>query len=184
MGLKTYHLPEVEAKTTGRTAMELVTSTAEKLKVAVPWRTVTDFINTLPHEYNVAPTIVAVDCVKPSQNRFKVYVRTRATHFSALLDMLTLGGQLQGPAIDATLETVRDIWHGLFGDIDDEESIRQYNSGPAGFLFYYEMAPGRSAPIPKIYIPTGRFCQDDEQVASVMARYVDDEYTRDVQNLL
>jgi hypothetical protein len=91
---------------------------------------------------------------------------------------------LQGPAIDATVATFCDIWHGLFGDVPDNYPIPQRNSGPTGFLLYYEMAPGRTAPIPKIYIPAGRYCKNDEQVAAVMSRYVDEEYTDDVQSLL
>ena len=186
MGLKTYFLPHIRSQMIGVPAMDLVTSTINELGMSFPWSKATSYFATLPAEFNIQPTIVAVDCVSDANNRFKVYVRTQATNLSALCDMLTLGGQLEGPAIDATVATLRDLWKALFGDISDETPVthKRTNKGPTGFLFYYEMAIGSASPIPKIYIPPSRFSDSDAHVARVVSQFVGSSYYEDVRSLL
>ena len=186
MALKTYFLPHIRSQMTGVPVMDLVTSTINDLGMAFPWSKATSYFATLPAELKVQPTIVAVDCVSDTNNRFKVYVRTQATNLSALCDMLTLGGQLEGPAIDATVNTLRDLWHALFGPISDETPVKhkRSNNGPTGFLFYYEMAIGSAFPIPKIYIPAARFSDSDAHVARVVSQFVGSSYCDDIRSLL
>ena len=132
--------------------------------MGLPWSKATSYFSTLPATFNVQPVIAAVDCVADADNRFKVYVRTQATYLSALCNMLTLGGQLKGAAIDAALAKLRDLWRALFGPIPDEIPVKHKRSsnGPTGFLFYYEMAIGSSFPVPKIYIPSARFLENED----------------------
>lgn len=187
MGLKAYFLPQVRSRVTGIPVMDILTSTINDLGMRVPWSRATSYFSTLPAEFNIQPVIAAVDCVRDVDNRFKVYVRTQATHLSALCDMLTLGGQLEGPAVDATLAKLRELWRALFGPaVSDETRVKhkESNTGPTGFLFYYEMAIGSSSLIPKIYIPAARFLEDDAHVAQVMSRFVGSSYCDDVRSLL
>ena len=186
VGLKAYFFPSVRSKMTGTPAMDMLTSTISNLGMSLPWSKATAYFSTLPQEYKIEPVIAAVDCVSAAENRFKVYVRTQATHLSALCGMITLGGQLDGPAIDVTLATLRELWRALFGPISDEAPVQQHQSskGPSGFLFYYEMALGSSSPIPKMYIPAARFLESDGHVARVMSQFVGRSYTDDIQSLL
>lgn len=186
MGLKAYFLPQVRSQMTGVPVMDILTSTINDLGMGLPWSKATSYFSTLPAEFKIQPVIAAVDCVPDAENRFKVYVRTQATSLAALCDMLTLGGQLKGAAIDDTLAKLRDIWRALFGPISEETSLRhkRSNIGPTGFLFYYEMALGSSSPIPKIYIPAARFLESDAHVAQVMSQFVGSGYCDDVQSLL
>ena len=186
MGLKAYLLPQIRSQMTGIPVMDILTSTINDLGMGLPWSKAALFFSTLPVEFEVQPVIAAVDCVSDADNRFKVYMRTQATHLSALCDMLTLGGQLNGPAIDSTLARLREIWYALFGSISDMTPVKhkRSNVGPTGFLFYYEMALGNSFPIPKIYIPAARFLESDVHVARVMSQFVGSNYCDDVQSLL
>lgn len=186
MGLKAYFVPQVRSKLTGIPVMDILTSTINDLGMGLPWSKATSYFSRLPAEYNVQPAIAAVDCVSDAENRFKVYVRTQATHLSALCDMLTLGGQLKGPAIDATVTKLRDIWRALFGPISEDTPVqhKRSNAGPTGFLFYYEMALGSSSPIPKIYIPAARFLESDAHVSQVVSQFVGSSYYEDVRSLL
>ena len=186
MALKSYFLPQMRSRMTRVPVMDIVTSTINDLGMGLAWSKATSYFSTLPAEFNVQPAIVAVDCVADANNRFKVYVRTQATHLSALCDMLTLGGQLKGPAIDATLTTLRNIWHALFGPISDDTPVKhkRSNNGPTGFLFYYEMAIGCSYPIPKIYIPAARLLESDAHVAQVISQFVGKSYCDDVRSIL
>ena len=186
MGLKAYFLPQVRSQKTGVSVMDILNSTIESLGMGLPWSKATSYFSTLPPKFNVQPVIAAVDCVADADNRFKVYVRTQATDLSSLCDMLTLGGQLKGAAIDATLNKLRDLWHALFGPISDKTPVKhkRSNNGPTGFLFYYEMAIGSSSPIPKIYIPAARFLESDAHVAQVVSQFVGGSYCKDVESLL
>jgi DMATS type aromatic prenyltransferase len=170
MGPKVYFLPQVRAKVTNTPVMDLLTRAIEGLHLDVPWSKATSYFATLPAGYG-EPAIAAVDCVPDTQNRFKVYVRTLTTHLSVLCDMLTLRGKLEGPTIDATLAELRKLWRELFGPASDDTPVKQKQSdtGPTGFLFYYETAPGNCSPIPKIYIPAARFLESDEHAAQVLS---------------
>jgi DMATS type aromatic prenyltransferase len=186
MGLKAYLLPQVRSQMTGIPAMDILTSMINDLGMGLSWSKATLYFSSLPVEFKVQPVIAAVDCVPDTNNRFKVYIRTQATHLSALCDMLTLGGQLKRPAIDSTLSKLREIWYALFGSISDMTSVKhkKSNTGPTGFLFYYEMALGSSSPIPKIYIPAARFLESDALVARVMSQFVGSNYCNDIQSIL
>ena len=186
MGLKAYFLPQVRSQVTGISVMDILTHTINDLGMGLPWSKATSYFSTLPAEFDVQPVIAAIDCVPDVDNRFKVYVRTQATNLSALCEMLTLGGQLEGPAIDATLATLRELWCAMFGPISDETPVthKKSNTGPKGFLFYYEMAIGSSSLIPKIYIPAARFLDSDAHVARVMSRFVGSLYCDDLRPLL
>ena len=170
----------------GVPVMDILDFAISSLGIELPWSMVTPYFSTLPAGFNIEPVIAAVDCVPDVVNRFKVYIRTQATHLSALCDMLTLGGQLQGAAIDDTLAKLRDLWHALFGPISDETPVehKRSNVGPTGFLFHYEMVLGNPFPTPKVYIPAARFLESDAHVARVVSEFVGSSYCGDVQSLL
>lgn len=186
MGLKAYFLPQVRSQLTGISVMDILTSTINDLGMSFPWSKATSYLSKLPAQFNVQPVIAAVDCVSDAESRLKVYVRTQATHLAALCDMLTLGGQLDGPAIDATVAKLRDLWRALFGPISEDTPVghKRSNTGPTGFLFYYEMALGSSSPIPKIYIPAARFLESDAHVSQLVSQFVGSSYDEDIRSLL
>jgi DMATS type aromatic prenyltransferase len=171
---------------TGVPVMDILTSTVENLGMGIPWSKATSYFSILPAEFNVQPVIAAVDCVANVDSRFKVYVRTQATHLSALCDMLTLGGQIDGPAVDAILVKLREIWCALFGPISEETPVKHKRSstGPTGVLFCYEMIVGSSSPIPEIYIPADSSLESDAHVAQVISQFVGSSYCDDVRSLL
>ena len=186
MGLKTSFLLQARSQVTGVPVTDILNSTINDLGMGLPWSKVTSYLSTLPAEFKVQPVIATVDCVSDADNRFKVSVRTQATHLSALCEMFTLGGQLSGPAIDATLAKLRDLWRALFGPISDETPIKpkQSSIGPTGLLFQYGMAIGSPSPIPEIYIPVARFLDTDVHVAQVISQFVVSSYCDDFRSLL
>ena len=171
---------------TGVPAVYAVTRTTNDLGARLPWSKVTPYFRTLPIELNVPPVIAAMDCVPDVENRSKVYVRTRPTYLSALCGTLTLGGQLGGPTIDATLVGLREPWRALFGPISDETPVhhKRSNISPTGLFFYYEMALGNPCLIPKIYIPTALSPQSDAHVAQAMSQFVESYYYDEIWSSL
>jgi DMATS type aromatic prenyltransferase len=131
--------------------------------------------------------------VQPSQNRVKVYVRTQASSLSAIIDLMTLGGELSDASVLSAVATVRHLWHLLFSEADESVSIPCLRPGhfSNGFVVYFEMRLNRSTPSTKAYIPVRHYCCDDAVISQAMAQYyreiglcsVGDRYVSDIQHL-
>jgi len=154
---------------------------------------VIQYLATLPEHYQAKTEIVAIDCVQPSQNRAKVYVRTQASSLSSIIDLMTLGGELSDASVLSAVATVRHLWHLLFSEADESVSIPCLRPGhfSNGFVVYFEMRLNRSTPSTKAYIPVRHYCRDDAVISQAMAQYyreiglcsVGDRYVSDIQHL-
>ena len=151
------------------------------------------YLATIPEHYQAKIEVVAVDCVQPSKNRAKVYVRTQASSLRSVIDIMTLGGKLSDPSILSAVATLRHLWRLFFDEPDENVSIRSLRPGHfgSGFSVYFEMALNRSTPSTKAYIPIRHYCHDDAVIARSMAQYyrevglpsVGDRYVSDIQSL-
>ncbi|EGN93839.1 hypothetical protein SERLA73DRAFT_188952 [Serpula lacrymans var. lacrymans S7.3] len=188
---KAYFLPHIRCQVSNLTTTKLTTNAMEIMGLETPWSTVTSYLSTLPEHFQANPEIVSIDCTAPSINRAKVYVRTQATHYHAIADFMTLGGQLSDPSIDAALSTLRHLWNLLFVGIDEDTPLTSSNPGhfTSGFVLYYEMTLDRPTPMPKAYIPVQHYCDSDAHIARALAQYyketgnvsVGERYVSDVQ---
>lgn len=159
-----------------------------------PWAMVISFIATLPDHNCTTPEIVSVDCVEPIKNRVKVYLRTQASSLNDIINLMTLGGELSSPSISSTIDTLRHLWLLLFGPVGDSISIpsKTPDHYASGFVVYFEMALGRTVPVPKVYIPVRHYCRNDEEISKSLAQYyreigipsIGDRYLSDMQNIL
>lgn len=192
--MKAYFLPHLRSKSLGISRKDLVTDFMKIVHLEDPWSKVVQYLQSpsgLSHKAYVE--IVAVDCVAPSKNRVKVYIRTQASSLDSIIDLMTLGGMLSNPSVLSTIETVRHLWRLLFGDIQDNMPVPSSTPGRVayGFLVYFEMALGVADPAPKVYIPVIRYCRNDGQIAEALAQYygetglpaVADRYIADAQNM-
>jgi DMATS type aromatic prenyltransferase len=158
-----------------------------------PWAMVIRYLATLPEHCQVKTEIVAVDCVQPSQNRAKVYVRTQASSLHSVIDLMTLGGELSDPSILSAVATFRHLWRLLFSESDESVSIPSLmpEHFASGFSVYFEMRLNRPTPSTKAYIPIRHYCRNDAVIAKAMAQYyreiglasVGDRYVSDIQRL-
>ncbi|KAJ6461402.1 tryptophan dimethylallyltransferase-domain-containing protein [Mycena sanguinolenta] len=170
---KAYFLPHIRSKSTGVSPAALVTDCMMNLGLAKPWGTVTDFIKTLPHDFEAIPEIVSVDCLEPSKNRAKVYLRTKAASLKSISELMTLGSNVTGPVVSDTVRTLERLWRRLFPTADDTTSIPSRNSDhyASGFVVYFEMTLGSSLSLPKVYIPVRHYCQDDHTIAEAISSF-------------
>jgi DMATS type aromatic prenyltransferase len=155
---------------------------------------VLSYMAQLPAHHKATLVIVSVDCIIPSKNRAKVYIRTQASSLHAIIDLMTLGGKLSNPSILSTIATLRHLWRLLFDGIDEDVPLasRAPDHYASGFLFYFEMSLGNPSPAPKVYIPVRFYCKNDGVIAEALAQYykdvgmssVGDRYLSDVQSLL
>jgi tryptophan 7-dimethylallyltransferase len=158
-----------------------------------PWAMVIRYLATLPEHCQTKTEIVAVDCLQPSKNRAKVYVRTQASSLRSIIDLMSLGGELSDPSILSAIATVRHLWRLFFSEADESVSIPCLRPGHfgSGFSVYFEMGLNRSTPSTKAYIPIRHYCRDDAVIAQAMAQYyrdiglssVGDRYISDIRRL-
>ncbi|KIM73557.1 hypothetical protein PILCRDRAFT_725491 [Piloderma croceum F 1598] len=190
---KAYFLPHIRSQATGISIDKLVTECMKALGLEDPWAMVIRYLATLPEHCQTKTEIVAVDCLQPSKNRAKVYVRTQASSLRSIIDLMSLGGELSDPSILSAIATVRHLWRLLFSEADESVSIPCLRPGHfgSGFSVYFEMGLSRSTPSTKAYIPIRHYCRDDAVIAQAMAQYyrdiglssVGDRYISDIQRL-
>lgn len=191
---KSYFLPHLRSQAMGVTQTQLVTTCMTALGLESSWMMVLTYISTLPVDHQAGPEIVSVDCVEPSKNRAKVYIRTQASNLRAIIDLMTLGGTLSSPSILSAIATLRHLWFLLFGEVEEAASLHSTSPGhyASGFVVYFEMGLGRPIPSPKVYIPVRHYCDNDTKIAKALAQYykeiglpsVGDHYLADIQSFL
>ncbi|KAF8174909.1 tryptophan dimethylallyltransferase-domain-containing protein [Pholiota molesta] len=142
-----------------------------------PWSVLASYIGTQsPERGRLISDIVAVDCVAPSRNRAKVYVRTADRTFKTIEQHITLGGLLSGDeSVRGTVNMLRTLWGFFFPGIGEDEPlpIQHPKMGEwPGFLIYYEMTPGSAMPFPKVYIPVRQYCPSDAFIAEAVSMYL------------
>ena len=136
--------------------------------------------------------MIAVDNVAPEYSRVKMYFTTSRTSFSFVRGVLTLGGRI-GVGEDQ-VQSLRGLIHGLAGlapDFPEEEEIppsqlytceQKHECGypeiPAlvsGYMFYFDIAPGRAVPAVKLTIVTRGFVTDDLTIAGVITDWMENQ---------
>ncbi|KAF7332998.1 putative dimethyl allyl transferase [Mycena venus] len=175
---KVYFLPYVRAALEGVSDFSLVNNCMSELGLEDSWGMAYSHIQSIAEISRPTIAMVAVDCIEPSRNRAKVYVRTQgSTSFSDIVELLTLGGKISDSHVVQTVAAMRHLWRLLFPGVGDDtplSSKRGPEYYPTGFLIYYEMALGRAVPIPKVYIPVRHYCDSDSHVAAALSQYFKD----------
>lgn len=174
---KVYFLPYVRASLEGIADFSLVKACMSEIGVQDSWEMAASYIQSMPELIRPTVAMVAVDCVEPSKNRAKVYVRTHSSSFNDIADLLTLGGKISDEYVAHTLSAMRHLWHLLFPGVGYNTPLTSKRGPeyyPTGFLIYYEMALGRAIPIPKIYIPVRHYCDSDSKIARALSQYFKD----------
>ncbi|PPQ78838.1 hypothetical protein CVT26_011849 [Gymnopilus dilepis] len=172
---KAYFLPHILSQATGEPPMELITRCVTEMDLGSQWHYVTAYLQSKTDMESV-PEIVAVDCVKKSENRAKVYIRTAANSLNQLIELFTLGGLLCDPTVLETVTYIRKAWGLLFGDIDEDYTLESRNPGhyASRFVLYFELSLMKQYPAPKLYIPVRHYCENDSVVAKAISQLCDE----------
>ncbi|CAA7266895.1 unnamed protein product [Cyclocybe aegerita] len=189
---KAYFLPHLRSQATGISQMDLVTSCMNELDLGSQWKIVASyFTEKVPH-LDATPDIVAVDCVHKSKNRAKIYVRCNASSLNEITEVFTLGQRLKGLLINKAIEMIEEVWRQLFVGKNDDQRLESNNPDhfASRFVLYFELAPGREIPFPKLYIPIRHYCQNDALVGEALEQLYKEKYgikethLRDIQSAL
>lgn len=199
--LKVYFMPELRAKLEGCSKLSLVESVINKLAVGEPklgaaFGLVSDFLRSFDPLDRPEVEIVAIDCVKPAENRIKLYVRSNETSIDSVVNMMTLGGRLSHASSETALASLEELWRLIFSL--DETKGKSEPLAPeserhrtAGVLYYFELKPGKAVPKSKVYMPVKHYAKSDLQVARGLSTYLSARnqglsgagYTESVQSL-
>lgn len=138
------------------------------------------FLKTNHQGQQLHPAGLAIDCVVPSKSRVKFYLQTANTDFDSVREIMTMGGMIQG--LDRQLDDLHSLIKlitGLDANYPSskpvsattaayENGLKHFENVPellAGYIYYFDIAPGKSMPDIKFYIPTRHYAKDDLQVA-------------------
>lgn len=119
--------------------------------------------------------IFAVDCVAPVKSRLKIYMRTQATSFSSVREIMTLGARLQDPGIDRGLHELQSLMDLILTDASQmlpSENLPIKNHRTAGFLYYFDIKHGAVEPGVKIYIPVRHYGKSDLAIVKGLESYL------------
>lgn len=133
---------------------------------------VVDFLKTDSHGLLLQPFMLAVDCVKPSNSRMKLYFQTTESSFDSVRTIMTLGGQIQG--VEIALDELHRLIELVLGleknfpssqDLPAPASAVLDNVLKSGYRYYFDFATGSSMPGIQLYIPLRLFGTNDLNIA-------------------
>ena len=176
---KAYFLPGLRASRDGITTWDLVHSAVCDIAMReAPMQRALDmlasFIQSHSKLYQLWIEIVGIDCLPCELSRLKIYVRSRATSFNSIRQIMTLGGKLNHTGIVAGLNRLKTLWQlvlGLAPGISDDDELNVVQHRTAGMLYYFEFRPQADTPIPKLYIPVRHYARNDLQIAQGLMNY-------------
>ena len=150
--------------------------------------TLHEFLATSPAGKELRPFCLSVDNVVPEKSRLKWYFNSPQTSFDSIRDIMTLGGRVAGKHLETQLAELRALINAVTGlppDFPENKQIpqapQQDNTGNfiempellAGNVYFFDIAPGKSLPEMKVYVPVRNFGQDDLALAHGLSEWME-----------
>lgn len=179
--LKAYFIPSLKAKRTGKSKLQLIRTAMEDLSDKQPemvsaFNVLARYIDSREERKRLEVEIVAIDCVRPSESRVKIYVRCRITSFDSVVDIMTMGGMLDSKPMRKTLASLKDLWSRVLGldhGFSTSAPLKPRGHRTAGILYYFELKPGSALPSVKLYIPVKHYGVNDLEVAKGLSGFLE-----------
>ncbi|KAF4877300.1 4-O-dimethylallyl-L-tyrosine synthase [Colletotrichum siamense] len=186
--VKSYFIPTVKASSLGISNLDLVEQAIQSLPPLGPecssttlmgqFSLLKDFI--LCHHPTEQPAveIVAIDCVDPTDSRVKIYIRSKNTTISSMIDVMSLDGRLPFLS-DTVMSSLKELWVAVFGSGAEDDvgalsrPLPTIDHRTSGILYYLELKPGAPLPKPKVYLPVRHYARDDEQIARGLSGFLE-----------
>ncbi|KAH7038344.1 aromatic prenyltransferase [Microdochium trichocladiopsis] len=140
-----------------------------------------EYLTNDPEGQQLTPFMLAVDNVEPSKSRLKLYFLGPRNSFASVRSIMTLGGKK--PVDEAHLQELRSLICAVSGideahpeDQDTPFTAAHYTDGTKdnfgqlpevlhNYVYYFDIAPGRSLPDVKFYTPVRGYGPDDAALA-------------------
>ncbi|KAI1325880.1 dimethylallyl tryptophan synthase GliD1 [Xylariaceae sp. FL0255] len=147
-----------------------------------------DFLSNDPEGQSLTPYMLAVDNVKPSKSRLKLYFLGSHTSFTSVRRIMTMNGTKQVP--EKYLQELRSLICAITGvspDYPEDKELPSIkgnhttwtkdNSGEVPDVlrhnvYYFDIAPGRTVPDIKFYIPVRDYGIKDHELAEHLINWM------------
>ncbi|CAK4032110.1 dimethylallyl tryptophan synthase 1 [Lecanosticta acicola] len=204
LNVKTYFIPRKIGQTEGQIPLAEWEKSLQLLDPGNKARAAMhEFLSMTAEGQAMSPFMLAVDDVTPEKSRLKFYFQTSHTSFQSVREIMTLGGAIKVP--DEKLAELKSL---VYAVTDLPEDFPEEDEAPltqayaplakenfvelpillAGYIYYFEIAPGQTLPQIKFYTPVRRYGPDDYKLAGGitkwMAAHGRGEYTDRYFNML
>ncbi|KKK24070.1 hypothetical protein ARAM_007741, partial [Aspergillus rambellii] len=150
-----------------------------------------DFLATSPEGRLMNPFCLSVDNGDPANARLKWYFNNPHTSFSAIREIMTLGGRIptddtraqQFNELFDLLKTLTDQPPTFPSDSEFPYVAQNGDSGAASFaevpemlkgcVYFFDISPGKPLPAIKFYFPVRNHCRNDLVVTQNFTRWLD-----------
>ncbi|MCJ1313093.1 hypothetical protein MMC25_006770 [Agyrium rufum] len=200
VNVKPYVIPDLKAVQGGISRFQVISRglrSATHLGIDLPaLDALEDFVTHDPKGSRLEFPAIAPDCIDPKKSRLKIYGRSAGTSFDTVRAIMTLGGQLQDPALLVSLNNIWELWRlvlSLPSDFPTSESLVANNGThpTCGILYNFDIKPGNVTPETKVYIPVKHYATNDAAVLQGLATFLRsrgrvayvDEYVRAVEKM-
>ncbi|RBR19908.1 hypothetical protein FVER53590_12218 [Fusarium verticillioides] len=122
--------------------------------------------------------VIGIDCINPEEGaRVKIYIEPQSNTWEAVVQHVTLGGQVTDKTTMEGLAVLRDMWHILINEPEDKEFDEKFSKkiledkpDVSGACFSWELKPGQDVPEVKIYVPLNQYFKNDKDAAEAMEK--------------
>lgn len=177
--VKTYFMPMLKAIELNQTRANVLFHSIERLErdhpeISFPaFKTLSTYMGNDPLGTHCEVEMIAVDCVKPSQSRVKIYLRSQDTSWDTVRSILTMNGQIS--ISQQALANLRTLWQlvlGLEPNFSSVDQLPQCQRSEAGTFYCFWARPGDQALTCKLYIPAKYYGKNDRAIAQGLSRYL------------
>ncbi|EMD88355.1 hypothetical protein COCC4DRAFT_44186 [Bipolaris maydis ATCC 48331] len=153
-----------------------------------PARTAVDrFLSTSPYGQSLTPISVAVDNIAPESSRLKWYFHTAQTSFASVRHIMTLGGVIASSEVEGLLDQLASLVKAVNGLGDDFPEDVEVPAGSEletsldfgelskvlkGYLYYFDIAPGKAVPEIKLFVPTRYYGGNDFVLGHALTQWM------------
>ncbi|KAI1261846.1 aromatic prenyltransferase [Xylariaceae sp. FL1019] len=141
-----------------------------------------DFLANDPEGQYLTPYMLAVDNVKPSKSRLKLYFIASRSSFASVRSIMTLGGRKR--VAEDLLQELRSLICAVSGvdpgfpedqetpftaahyTDDTKDNFGELPEILHSYVYYFDIAPGRALPDVKFYTPVRGYGPDDATLAT------------------
>ncbi|EOA85721.1 hypothetical protein ACJQWK_07740 [Exserohilum turcicum] len=156
---------------------------------STPARTAVDqFLSTSPYGQKLTPISLAVDNVTPEASRLKWYFHTTQTSFASVRHIMTLDGAIASPKVDQLLDQLASLVNVVNGledkfpedaevpagsELETSLDFGELTQALKGYLYYFDIAPGKAVPEIKLFVPTRYYGRNDLVLGRALTRWME-----------
>lgn len=180
MMVKAYFIPTFKAAELEKSTWAVISQAIQSLpgystSAYISLTSLETFLCTSSQGSSLKVEIFAIDCIKSSTSRLKIYMRSKNTSFNSIRNVMSLNGELKGPSIDRGFQELYDLWRLIFPEaqsISSAEDFQKIDHRTAGILYYFDVKVDQKFPGVKVYLPVRHYGDSDLSIVKGLSLYL------------